>query len=142
VNASSVADCNAVARKKASEEAIGWSGSGVPDGIMRPYGRNNDIASSGHGPQNGNVEIGTLRANRGVAVQMVKIQIADKAESARAFATLIRRGRVDCYRDDVYIIPEPALGVFQDMGVRYQELGRGGLDYAEKALRDSLAAQV
>jgi hypothetical protein len=73
---------------------------------------------------------------------MVKIQIADKAESARAFAALIRRGRVDCYRDDIYIVPEPALGVLQDMGVPYQELGRGGLDYAEKALRDSLAAQV
>jgi hypothetical protein len=75
-------------------------------------------------------------------MQMVKIQIPDKAQSARGFAALIRRGRVDCYRDDVYIVPEPALQVLQDMGVTYQELGRGGLDYAEKALRDSLAAQV
>jgi hypothetical protein len=75
-------------------------------------------------------------------MQMVKIQIPDKTESARAFAALIRRGRVDCYRDDVYIVPEPALQVLKDLGVTYQELGRGGLDYAEKALRDSLAAQV
>ena len=75
-------------------------------------------------------------------MQMVKIQIPDKAESARGFAALIRRGRVDCYRDDVYIVPEPALQVLQDMRVPFRELGRGGLDYAEKALRDSLAAQV
>jgi hypothetical protein len=75
-------------------------------------------------------------------MQMVKIQIPDKAESAQAFAALIRRGRVDCYRDDVYVVPEPAVQVLQDMGVVFRELGRGGLDYAEKALRDSLAAQV
>ena len=73
---------------------------------------------------------------------MVKIQIPDKAESAEAFGALVRRGRVDCYRDDVYIVPEPALQVLRDMGVGFQELGRGGLDYAEKALRDSLASQV
>ncbi len=75
-------------------------------------------------------------------MQMVKIQVPDKAESARAFAALIRRGRVDCYREEVYVVPEPALQVLKDMGIAYQELGRGGLDYAEKALRDSLAAQV
>jgi hypothetical protein len=75
-------------------------------------------------------------------MQMVKIQIPDKAESAKAFATLIRRGRVDCYRDEIYIVPEPALEVLKDLRITYQELGRGGLDYAEKALRDSLAAQV
>lgn len=75
-------------------------------------------------------------------MQMVKIQIPDKTDSARGFAALIRRGRVDCYRDDVYIVPEPALQLLQDMGVVYKELGRGGLDYAEKALQDSHAAQV
>jgi hypothetical protein len=75
-------------------------------------------------------------------MQMIKIQIPDRAESARAFAALIRRGRVDCYREEVYVVPEPALQVLKDMGITYQELGRGGLDYAEKALRDSLAAQV
>lgn len=72
-------------------------------------------------------------------MQMVKIHIPDKAVSAQAFAALVRRGRVDCYRDDVYVVPEPALQVLRDMGVACQELGRGGLDYAEKALRDSLA---
>ena len=75
-------------------------------------------------------------------MQMVKIQIPDKDECARAFSALIRRGRVDCFRDNVFIVPEPALQVLKTMGVNYQELGRGGLDYAQKALRDSVAAEA
>jgi hypothetical protein len=75
-------------------------------------------------------------------MQMVKIQIPDREECARAFAILIRRGRVDCFRDNVFIVPEAAIAVLQTMGVTYQELGRGGLDYAQKALRDSVAAQA
>ncbi|HEX3149736.1 MAG TPA: hypothetical protein VHR66_16795 [Gemmataceae bacterium] len=73
-------------------------------------------------------------------MQMVKIQIPDRDLSGRAFAALIRRGRVDCYRDNTYIIPEPGLELLDDMGIPFVELGRGGLDYAEKALRDSVAA--
>ncbi len=75
-------------------------------------------------------------------MQMVKIQIPDSDQCAKAFSALIRRGRVDCYRDNVFIIPEPGLQLLQDLGVSYVELGRGGLDYAQKALRDSSAAPV
>ncbi len=75
-------------------------------------------------------------------MQMVKIQIPDSDQCAKAFSALIRRGRVDCYRDNVFIIPEPGLQLLQDMAVSYLELGRGGLDYAQKALRDSSAAPV
>ena len=73
-------------------------------------------------------------------MDMFKIQIPDKDDRTRAFSALIRRGRVDCFRDNVFIVPEPALEVLQSLGVRYLELGRGGLDYAQKALRDSAAA--
>jgi hypothetical protein len=75
-------------------------------------------------------------------MQMVKIQIHDKAESTKAMLALSRTGRVDCYADDVYVVPEPALQVLADLGVHYQELGRGGIDYAEKTLRDTLAAHA
>jgi hypothetical protein len=70
-------------------------------------------------------------------MHMVKIQIPDKNDCARAFSALIRRGRVYCFRDNVFIVPEPALEVLQTMGVKYLELGRGGLEYAQQALRDS-----
>jgi hypothetical protein len=75
-------------------------------------------------------------------MQMVKIQIPDRDECARGFAALIRRGRVDCYQDNTFIIPEPGLEVLREMGISYVELGRGGLDYAQKALRDSSAAPI
>jgi hypothetical protein len=73
---------------------------------------------------------------------MVKIQIPSRDECARGFAALIRRGRVDCYADNTFIIPEPGLQVLQEIGVSYIELGRGGLDYAQKTLRELSATVV
>jgi hypothetical protein len=73
---------------------------------------------------------------------MVKIQIPDKAHSARALVELSGKGRVLCFADDVYIVPEAALLVLSGLGITYQELGRGGFDYAEKALRDPTAIKV
>jgi hypothetical protein len=75
-------------------------------------------------------------------MQMVKIQIPDRADRVKCLVELARRGRVICLPDDVFIVPEPALELLRSLGVHHTELGRGGLDYAEKALRDSLAAQV
>ena len=40
-------------------------------------------------------------------MQWVKIQITDKADNARALLEMSRRGRIDCYADRVYIVPEP-----------------------------------
>lgn len=75
-------------------------------------------------------------------MQMVKIQIPDKKDSAKALVEMSGRGRVLCFADDVYIVPEPALQLLAQLSIGYQELGRGGFDYAEKALRDASAAQV
>jgi hypothetical protein len=73
-------------------------------------------------------------------VQMVKIQIPDQPNRAMATLEIAKRGRVDCYRDHVYMVPEPGLELLKQYGVTYTELGRGGFDYAEKTLRDALAA--
>ena len=54
----------------------------------------------------------------------------------------MRRGQIVCFPDEVFVVPEPALAVLRSNGVTFAELGRGGIDYAEKALRDSLAAQA
>jgi hypothetical protein len=75
-------------------------------------------------------------------MQMVKIQIPDRADRVKCVLELARRGRVICLPDNVFIVPEPALELLSSLGVVSIELGRGGLDYAEKALRDSLAASV
>ena len=75
-------------------------------------------------------------------MQMVKIQIPDGADRAKALETLTLRGRVICLPDNVFVVPEPALDVLRSLAVTFHELERGGFDYAEKALRDSLAAEV
>mgnify|MGYP003581478278 FL=1 len=75
-------------------------------------------------------------------MQMVKIQIPDRGDRAKALETLTLRGRVICLPDNVFVVPEPALDVLRSLAVTFHELERGGFDYAEKALRDSLAAEV
>ena len=55
-------------------------------------------------------------------MQIVKIQIPDRDECAKAFAALIRRGRVDCFRENIFIVPEPALAVLRSMGITYHQL--------------------
>ncbi|HMC65788.1 MAG TPA: hypothetical protein VKI65_12690 [Gemmataceae bacterium] len=72
-------------------------------------------------------------------MQMVKIHIPERSDRAKALETITLRGRVICLPDNVFIVPEPALEVLRSLAVAYQELDRGGIDYAEKALRDSLA---
>jgi hypothetical protein len=75
-------------------------------------------------------------------MQMVKIRIPERADRVKCLVELARRGRVICLLDDIFVVPEPALELLQSLGVSVVELGRGGLDYAEKALRDSLTAHV
>lgn len=70
---------------------------------------------------------------------MVKIQIENPKGRAKAMVQLARKGRIICLPDHVYVVPEPASDLLKEMGVAFAELGRGGLDYAEKTLRDSTA---
>ena len=75
-------------------------------------------------------------------MQMVKIQIPDQPNRALATLEISRRGRIDSYPGHVYVVPEPALELLRQHGVVYSELGRGAFDYAEKTLRDALAAHA
>jgi hypothetical protein len=75
-------------------------------------------------------------------MQMIKIRVPERSDRVKSLVEMARRGRVVCLPDDVFIVPEPALELLQSLGVNYQELGRGGFDYAEKALRDSLAVKT
>jgi hypothetical protein len=58
-------------------------------------------------------------------MQMLKIQIPDQANRALATLEISRRGRLDFYPGDVYMVPEPALELLKEYGVAYTELGRG-----------------
>jgi hypothetical protein len=75
-------------------------------------------------------------------MQMVKIHIPERKDRATALEVLTLRGRVICLPDNHFIVPEPALDTLKSLAVGYQELERGGIDYAEKALRDSIADPI
>jgi hypothetical protein len=70
-------------------------------------------------------------------MKYIKIQIPDPGECATALVEMSKRGRIDCYRDNVYMVPEPALEFLTGLGITFKELDRGGLDYALKTLRDA-----
>jgi hypothetical protein len=57
-------------------------------------------------------------------MDFVTIRIADKHRSANALVAMSGRGRVDCYKEEVYVVPEPALALLAELGIVYQELGR------------------
>jgi hypothetical protein len=70
-------------------------------------------------------------------MQFVKIHIPNRRQSAKALVELSGYGRIDCYENDVYMVPEPGLQLLGELEIDYRELGRGGLDYAIKSLRDT-----
>ena len=70
-------------------------------------------------------------------MQMVKIQIPDRAQRAKGIAEITLRGQVICLPDHIFVVPEPALEPLNDLLVTFTELGRGGFDYALKSLRDA-----
>jgi hypothetical protein len=72
----------------------------------------------------------------------VRIHIPDKDESARAFVALARDDRIACLPNDVYIVPETALGTLRRLGVTFQQLGPGGNGHAAAAIRSAAADQV
>lgn len=73
---------------------------------------------------------------------MVKIRIPERSDRAKSLVEMARRGRIVCLPDDGFIVPEPASELLQSLGIDYQELGRGGFDYAENAPRDSPAVKA
>ena len=60
----------------------------------------------------------------------------------RAMMAMIARGRIDCYGDNVNMVPEPALDLLKELAIMFSELERGGFDYAQRTLRDTLAAHA
>jgi hypothetical protein len=75
-------------------------------------------------------------------MQMIKIRIPDRKDRVKALVPLVRRGRIICLPDNVFIVPELALAVLRELQAGYHELGRGGIDYAQKALRDAVASHA
>lgn len=75
-------------------------------------------------------------------MQWVKIQIPDRAQSAQALVEMTRRGRIDYYGDNTYVVPEPALELLAGLGIKFHEFERFGRERTETMLRDTLAAHT
>jgi hypothetical protein len=73
-------------------------------------------------------------------MKWVKIHIPDREQSAKALVEMARRGRIDCYEGNIYVVPEPALQLLKELDISFQEQDRFGRDYAEKMLRDTITA--
>jgi hypothetical protein len=73
---------------------------------------------------------------------MIKIQIPDKDESAKAFVELARTSRIACLPDDVYVVPESALALLRNLGVSFRQLAPGDNGHAAAALRSPTADPV
>jgi hypothetical protein len=75
-------------------------------------------------------------------ITMIKIQIANKDESARAFVALARDNRITCLPNDVYVIPDTALDILRNLGVTFQQLASGENGHAPVALRSPAADPI
>jgi hypothetical protein len=70
---------------------------------------------------------------------MIKIQIPDKDESARAFVELARSSRIACLPNDIYMVPEPALALLRTLGISFRQLAPGDNGHAAPAFRGPAA---
>jgi hypothetical protein len=75
-------------------------------------------------------------------MQMVKIRFKSREDSAEGIGQLIRRGRVICLRDGIFVVPPQALAVLDSLGLAYEVLVTEGVDHVYHTLRDTLASQV
>ena len=55
---------------------------------------------------------------------MIKIQIPDKDENARAFVALAQSARIACLPNDIYFVPEFALDLLRTLNVTFHEIKR------------------
>lgn len=75
-------------------------------------------------------------------MQMVKIKFNSHDEEVNGIYELMRRGKVICFPNGIYELPEELLSVLMEKNIKYTVLKKEGEDYAHKALRDSSASKV
>ena len=72
-------------------------------------------------------------------MKFAKIQFADRGVAARALVGMAKQGRVIGLRNQVFIIPEPALGWLVEQGLPYKLIEHLNQDDVVQTLRDNLA---
>ncbi len=75
-------------------------------------------------------------------MKMVKIRFANREDSAKGIAKVMRRGQVVCLPENTFIVPEPALDVLNELGLAYEVLNEEGMDSVIHTLRNPAAAAI
>jgi hypothetical protein len=75
-------------------------------------------------------------------VKFAKIQFDSRDASAKALSGLMRRGRVTVLRDQMMLVPEPALEWLKAENVPHRLLSWLNQDDVVQTLRDNLANPV
>ncbi len=71
-----------------------------------------------------------------------KIKVPANPASAEGLVAIMKRGRVICLPKETYIVPGPALGLLDQMGVSYEVISEEGLDGVVQALRNPSSASA
>ncbi len=71
-----------------------------------------------------------------------RIQIDGSAGRALALSEVSKRGRIVCFRENEFIVPEPALALLDELDVKYSLLREEDPDSALRSVRDSTAPAV
>ena len=75
-------------------------------------------------------------------MKFAKIQFEDRDACAKALSGLMQRGRITVLRDQIFIVPEPALEWLASEKLSYKFLQPMNHDYVVQPLRNNLAHAV
>jgi len=73
---------------------------------------------------------------------MARIKFDSAEDETNGIYELMTRGKVVCFPDGVYEVPDRLLSVIDEKGISYTVLKREGEDGVYQALRDAVAAEV
>jgi hypothetical protein len=71
-----------------------------------------------------------------------QIHIEGKENQTRALAQVMRRGRITCLRDDMFVVPEPALDLLKDLAIPYTVVSEVAKEDPLGSIRGSVTAAV
>lgn len=73
------------------------------------------------------------------AVKRFRIHIADPDDQDLALVEVMKRGRITCLHDDEFIVPEPALDLLTELGVKFDVLRQEEPEKTRGPVRDPAA---
>src|SRR5437868_6484886 len=67
-------------------------------------------------------------------MKRIKIRFANRDDTS-IIMDVIKHGQVVCLRDNIFIVPEPAIKLLNELGAKYENLGEESWDSVVRTLR-------